>query len=69
MTKEFRKGDQVKWDAGGESPTGVAERKLTSDTAAGGREVKAAPDDPQYLVRSGKSGKTAVHRPEAIHPA
>ncbi|MGW4395101.1 DUF2945 domain-containing protein [Amycolatopsis nivea] len=69
MTKEFREGDRVRWDAGNQSSAGVVVKKITSDTEAGGREVKASPDDPQYLVRSEKSGKTAVHRPEAIHPA
>ncbi|MGW7531103.1 DUF2945 domain-containing protein [Amycolatopsis sp. NPDC054798] len=69
MTKEFREGDRVRWDAGNQSSIGVVEKKITSDTEAGGRKVKASPEDPQYLVRSEKSGKTAVHRPEAIHPA
>ncbi|MDT8914946.1 DUF2945 domain-containing protein [Amycolatopsis sp. PS_44_ISF1] len=69
MTKEFRKGDHVKWDAGNESSTGTVEEKITTDTHAGGRKVKASPEDPQYLVRSDKSGRTAVHRPDKIHPA
>jgi hypothetical protein len=65
---EFRKGDRVRWDAGNESSEGTVEEKITSDTHAGGRKVTASPDDPQYLVRSAKTGKTAVHRPEHIHP-
>ena len=64
---EFRKGDRVRWDAGNQSSEGTIEQKITSDTEAGGRMVKASPDAPQYLVRSDKSGKTAVHRPESIH--
>lgn len=47
----------------------MIEEKLTSDTEAGGRKVKASEDDPQYLVRSEKSGKTAVHKPDKIHMA
>jgi hypothetical protein len=29
--------------------------------------VKASEDDPQYLVKSDKSGKEAVHKPGALH--
>ena len=69
MTHEFKKGDRVRWDAGNESSVGTIERRITSDTQAGGRQVKASEDDPQYLVKSEKTGRTAVHRPGALHPA
>jgi hypothetical protein len=69
MTKEFKKGDRVRWDAGNESSVGTIERRITSETEAGGRKVKASPDEPQYLVRSEKTGSTAVHKPGALHPA
>jgi hypothetical protein len=38
-------------------------RKITSDTQAAGRTVRASEDDPQYLVKSEKSGGEAVHKP------
>jgi hypothetical protein len=69
MTNEFKKGERVRWDAGNESSVGTIERKLTSDTEAGGRKVRASAEEPQYLVRSEKSGRTAVHKPSALHPA
>ncbi|MFZ0089831.1 MAG: DUF2945 domain-containing protein [Solirubrobacteraceae bacterium] len=69
MAPEFKQGDRVRWDAGNQSSVGTIERKITSDTEAGGRTVRASEDDPQYLVRSEKTGRTAVHRPESIHPA
>jgi hypothetical protein len=31
-----------------------------------GRQVRASQDDPQFLVRSDKSGGEAVHRPQAL---
>jgi hypothetical protein len=40
--------------------------QITSDTEAGGRTVRASKDEPQYLVRSEKSGGTAVHKPGAL---
>lgn len=66
MTTSFRKGDKVEWDSHGGTAVGVVERKLTSRTEAGGRTVDASEDEPQYLVRSEKSGGTAVHKPSAL---
>lgn len=66
MTTSFRKGDQVEWDSHGGTAVGVVERRITSRTEAGGRTVDASEDEPQYLVRSDKSGGTAVHKPEAL---
>jgi hypothetical protein len=63
----FRKGDRVRWKSHGGEAVGVVEREITSDTEAGGRTVRASEDEPQYLVRSEKSGGTAVHKPEALH--
>jgi hypothetical protein len=66
---EFKKGDKVKWKSHGGEAGGHVERKITSETEAGGRKVKASEDEPQYLVKSEKSGRTAVHRPEALERA
>ena len=67
MTEEFEKGDKVVWSSHGQDDTpGVVERRITSDTEAGGRTVKASPEEPQYLVRSEKGGGVAVHKPSAL---
>ena len=66
MSTEFSKGDRVRWSSHGGEAVGTVERKITSDTQAGGRTVRASRDEPQYLVRSEKSGGEAVHRPEAL---
>ena len=66
---EFKKGDRVKWKSHGGEAIGTVERKITEDTEAGGREVRASKDEPQYLVKSEKSGGTAVHKPDALEPA
>ena len=50
----------------GQTVEGTVERKITSDTEASGRTVRASEDDPQYEVRSDKSGRTAVHKPDAL---
>lgn len=64
--KQFRKGDEVEWDSHGGTAEGTVEKMITSDTEAAGRTVRASKDEPQYLVRSEKSGGTAVHKPGAL---
>jgi hypothetical protein len=66
MSKQFRKGDKVTWQSHGSTVTGTVEQKITSDTKAAGRDVRASADEPQYLVRSDKSGRDAVHKPDAL---
>ncbi len=63
---EFRKGDHVTWRSHGGTAEGVVEEKITEDTEAAGRTVRASEDDPQYKVRSEKSGGDAVHKPGAL---
>jgi Hypervirulence associated proteins TUDOR domain len=67
MTDEFEKGDSVTWNSHGSTAEGTVERKITKDTEASGRTVRASEDEPQYEVRSEKSGRTAVHKPDAVH--
>ena len=64
--KTFKKGDKVSWQSHGSTAKGEVKRKITSETEAAGRKVKASKDEPQYLVESEKSGGTAVHKPGAL---
>lgn len=64
--KKFTKGDEVEWDSHGSTTHGTVEEKITKDTEAAGRTVRASSDDPQYRVRSDKSGNDAVHKPDAL---
>jgi hypothetical protein len=63
---DFKKGDKVEWNSHGSRAKGEVESKITEDTEAAGRKVKASEDDPQYLVKSDKSGGEAVHKPSAL---
>ncbi len=69
MTEQLRKGDKVSWKSHGSTVTGTVEEKITSDTEEAGRTVRASADEPQYRVRSDKSGRDAVHKPDALHRA
>ena len=64
--KKFSKGASVEWKSHGQTVQGEVERKITSDTEEAGRTVRASKDDPQYQVRSDKTGKDAVHKPDAL---
>jgi hypothetical protein len=66
---EFHRGEKVRWRSHGGEAVGEVVRKITSDTEAGGRTVRASKDEPQYLVRSDKSGGEAVHKPSALKKA
>lgn len=66
MTKDFKKGDKVTWQSHGGTAEGEVLRKVTEDTELAGRQVRASKDEPQYLVRSEKSGGEAVHKPDAL---
>ena len=66
MAKEFKAGDHVEWDYAGNKVKGTVEKKITSETHIKGHTAKATKDDPQYLVKSDKTGAEAAHKPEEL---
>jgi hypothetical protein len=66
VADELNKGDRVSWKSHGSRAEGTVEREITEDTEASGRTVRASEEDPQYEVKSEKSGNTAVHKPSAL---
>ncbi|MEV0460997.1 DUF2945 domain-containing protein [Catellatospora methionotrophica] len=64
--KKLRKGDKVAWRSHGQTVHGTVDEKITDRTEAAGRSVAASEDDPQYRVTSDKTGRDAVHKPEAL---
>ncbi|WP_428933735.1 DUF2945 domain-containing protein [Streptomyces sp. ACT015] len=64
--KKLSKGDRVAWNSHGHETTGRVEKKITSRTEEAGRTVDADRDDPQYKVRSERSGRSAVHKPGSL---
>ncbi|TDE51215.1 DUF2945 domain-containing protein [Nonomuraea mesophila] len=64
--KEPSEGDEVTWSSHGSTAKGKVEKKLTKRQKEAGRTVAASPEEPQYVVRSEKSGKKAVHKPSAL---
>ena len=66
MAETFSRGDHVTWKSHGGTAEGTVEKKITEDTEEAGRTVRASKDEPQYLVRSDKSGGEAVHKASAL---
>jgi hypothetical protein len=66
--KNLKRGDKVEWSSHGHTVSGTVEKKITEDedSKEAGRKVKASEDDPQYLVKSDKSGGEAAHKPGAL---
>ncbi len=69
MTGLPKKGDKVSWTSLQGETHGTVEKVVTSTTKVKGHTAKATKDDPQVLVKSDKSGKEAVHKPEEVKKA
>lgn len=66
MSEQFKKGDRVEWKTSQGKTEGKVEKKLTEPTDIKGHHVAASKDNPEYLVKSEKSGKEAAHKPESL---
>jgi hypothetical protein len=64
--EDLEKGDQVSWRSHGQQVRGEVEETITDRTEAAGRTVDASPEEPQYKVKSDKTGREAVHKPGAL---
>ena len=65
MTKDVKVGDAVSWKSHGGTAHGRVVKKQTSDTKIKSHQVRASPDDPQFIVESDHGGK-AAHKPSAL---
>jgi Hypervirulence associated proteins TUDOR domain len=66
MNRSVKVGDKVSWSSSGGDSQGTVVRKQTKRTTIKSHEVAATKDDPQYIVKSGKSGKIAAHKAESL---
>ncbi|WP_326524653.1 DUF2945 domain-containing protein [Sphingomonas sp.] len=65
MAKQLKRGDEVSWKSHGGTAHGKVGKKVTSSTAIKDHTARAAPDDPQYIVKSDNGGR-AAHKPSAL---
>lgn len=64
--KTFKAGDAVKWDHSQGTTQGKVVKKVTSPTQIKGHKVAASKDNPEYIVKSDKTGAKAAHKPTEL---
>lgn len=66
---DVHKGDKVSWNTPQGKTTGKVTKKVTEETTIAGHKVAASKDNPEFEVKSEKSGKSAVHKPDSLDKA
>ncbi|KJV32450.1 DUF2945 domain-containing protein [Luteibacter yeojuensis] len=66
MASEPSRGDNVSWESSQGKVKGKVVKKLVQPSKIKGHVVAASEDNPEYLVRSEKTGAMAAHKPEAL---
>ena len=59
-------GDKVAWNTSQGETHGTVEKIVTGTTKVKGHTAKATKEQPEVLVKTDKSGKEAVHKPELL---
>jgi hypothetical protein len=66
MAKALKKGDMVEWGTSQGKTTGTVEKKITGTKKIKGYTATASEDEPQFLVKSKKTGAKAAHKAESL---
>ena len=64
--KEFSKGDEVEWNTSQGKTTGKVIKKVTTPVKVGNYTAKASKENPEYEVKTTKTHKTAIHKPNSL---
>ena len=64
--KSLKPGTKVRWNTSQGETTGRVVKRQTRATRIKTHKVAASKDNPEYIVKSGKSGKTAAHKRRAL---
>jgi plastocyanin len=67
MAARLKPGDKVAWATSQGETHGTVERKITGTAKLRGHTAKASPDEPQFQVKSAKTGAKAIHKAKALH--
>lgn len=65
----MKKGDMVTWNTPQGKTEGTVTKKITTDEKVAGHTVRASVKNPQYEVKSNKTGKKAAHKPNQLNKA
>lgn len=66
MRRGFKKGDHVSWNSEAGRIRGTVQKKITAPMQFKTYTVRASKEAPQYLVKSDKTGRLAMHRESAL---
>jgi hypothetical protein len=66
MAAEFRRGDQVEWNSEAGLVRGTIQNKVTRETTFKGYRRHATREEPQYIIKSDKTGHLAIHKGSAL---
>ncbi|MGA8143295.1 MAG: DUF2945 domain-containing protein [Candidatus Acidiferrales bacterium] len=66
MAKTFKRGDHVEWNSEAGRVRGVIFKKVVSDVRVKGYVHHASKEEPQYLIKSDKTGHAAIHKGKAL---
>ncbi len=66
MAKTLKTGDRVTWKTQQGETSGTVKKKITAPMDIKGHHVVASKEKPEYLVESGKTGKQAAHKLDAL---
>ncbi|NEC69860.1 DUF2945 domain-containing protein [Streptomyces sp. SID9727] len=67
--KDFAVGDHVRWNSEAGHVEGVITGKHTSDVEFKGRTRRCSKEEPQYEIKSDKTGHLAMHKGSALKKA
>jgi len=59
-------GDRVTWNSSQGEVEGKVVKKLTSPTKIKSHKVAASKENPEFLVKSDKTGAEAAHKPDEL---
>jgi hypothetical protein len=62
MANDLKSGDKVSWNSSQGEIKGKIEKKVTSPIKIKGHIGKASEENPEYVVKSDKTGAEAVHK-------
>ena len=66
MAKELKKGTSVEWKSSQGTIEGKVVKKVTAPIDIKGHHVTASEENPEYVVRSDRTGAEAAHKPESL---
>ncbi|VVM37342.1 hypothetical protein PS645_00090 [Pseudomonas fluorescens] len=67
MTPSFKVGDAVRWNSEAGEIHGKVTKVHVKDVEFMGKHRLASRDEPQYEVKSDKTGHLAMHHASALH--